>query len=120
MEPIQRIMIGAEVVRQAAPANRSLEHPAQRCPVDNAALDTEADDARAKLVHHDQNAMSSQARGTARRQASTQTRGAFLEDEDSFWTSSNVPGSRAWLSQRWWTSSSPPAGSARRCREPRI
>jgi hypothetical protein len=45
-----------------------LEHPAQHCPVDNAALDTEADDAPAKLVHHDQNPMSSQAGRLAMKQ----------------------------------------------------
>jgi hypothetical protein len=34
MESIQRVMIRAQVLRQPLPANRSLEHPAQRRAVD--------------------------------------------------------------------------------------
>ena len=61
-------MIGAEVLRQTMPANRVSEHPAQRSAIDDAALDAEADDAPAKLVHHDENPMSSQAGRLATKQ----------------------------------------------------
>jgi len=39
VESIQRIMIRAEIFGQTLPANRSMEHPAQRHPIDDAAVD---------------------------------------------------------------------------------
>jgi hypothetical protein len=68
MESIQGIMIGAELFRQAVPANRSLEHLAQRRAVDDAAVDAEANDTPAKLIHHHQNPMSSQGGRLATKQ----------------------------------------------------
>jgi hypothetical protein len=47
-----------------------LEHPAQRRTIDDTALDAEADDAPAKLVHHDQNPMGSHDRRFAQKQRS--------------------------------------------------
>src|SRR4030095_9483971 len=60
VETIQRVMIRAEVFWQALPANRSLKHPAQRHSINDAAVDTEPDDATRKLVHHNENPMCSQ------------------------------------------------------------
>ena len=45
--------LGAEVFRRTLPANRSLEHPAQRDAVNEAAVDAKSNDATRELVHHD-------------------------------------------------------------------
>jgi hypothetical protein len=68
MESIQRIMIGAEVFGRTAPASRSLEHPTQRCTVNDAAMDAIADDAPCELVHYEQNPIRSQGCGLAAKQ----------------------------------------------------
>ena len=60
VESIQRIMIRAEVFWQTVPANRSMEHPAQRHSINDAAVDAKPDDATRKLVHHNENPMGSQ------------------------------------------------------------
>ena len=60
VESIQRIMIRAEVFWQTVPANRSMEHPAQRHSINDAAVDAKPNDATRKLVHHNENPMCSQ------------------------------------------------------------
>ena len=52
-------------------ANGSLEHPAQRHSIHDAAVDAEADDAPSKLIHHHQNPMRSQDSGLAAKQIAT-------------------------------------------------
>jgi hypothetical protein len=52
-------------------ANRSLEHPAQRHSIHDAAVDAEVDDASSKLIHHDQNPMRCQGGGLASKQVAT-------------------------------------------------
>src|SRR5579863_6036194 len=71
MESVQRVVIRTEVLRKALAANRSLEHPAQRHSIHDAAVDAEADDAPSKLIHHDQNPMRSQGGGLAAKQVAT-------------------------------------------------
>jgi hypothetical protein len=60
VKSIQRIMIGAEVLRQIWTANCSLEHPAQRYSIHDAAMHAKADDSPRKLVHQNENPKSSQ------------------------------------------------------------
>jgi len=55
MKPIQRIVIGAQVLRQTCSSDRLLEHPAERQAIDDSALDAESDDSTCVLVHNDQN-----------------------------------------------------------------
>jgi len=60
VEPIQRIVVGTEILRTRLPANRVVEHAA-RCPtVNNSGVDTEADDPSCELVHDDQHPVCSQ------------------------------------------------------------
>src|SRR5206468_1394085 len=54
MKPIQRIVIGAEIFRQACTSDRLLEHPAERQAIDDSTLDPESDDSTCVLVHDDQ------------------------------------------------------------------
>src|SRR6516165_9259902 len=68
MEPIQRIMIRAQVFWQTLTANRSLKDPAQRLAVDYATVHAKPDDPTRKLVHHDQNPMRFQGCGFAAEQ----------------------------------------------------
>src|SRR3982751_3677721 len=63
VKSIQRIMIGAQVLRQTVPANRSLEHPAQRYSIHNSAMDPKADDSPRKLVHDNENPIGSRCNG---------------------------------------------------------
>jgi hypothetical protein len=65
VEPKQRIMVRAEVLGQTLPANRALEHPAQRRAVHAPAVDTKPNDATRELVHHNQDPMGSQGGGLA-------------------------------------------------------
>src|SRR3954467_13596448 len=60
VKSIQRIMIGAQVLRQILAANRSPEHPAQRYSIHDAAIDAKADKSPRKLVHHNENPICSQ------------------------------------------------------------
>ena len=55
VESIQRIMIRAEAFWQTVPANRSMEHPAQRHSINNAVVDAKPNEATRKLVHHNEN-----------------------------------------------------------------
>ena len=63
MESVQRIMVRAEVFRQGRRTDRSLEHSAQRCAVDDVGVQAKPDDTSGKLVHHHQYPMSSQRSG---------------------------------------------------------
>jgi hypothetical protein len=60
MEPIQGIIVCAEILRQRLPLNRSFEHPAQCHPLDYSALNSKPDDSPRELVHRNQNPMCSQ------------------------------------------------------------
>ena len=52
MEPIQRIMIRAEILREAVTVNRSTKHPTTRNAIHNAAVNTKPNDPPRTLVHH--------------------------------------------------------------------
>src|SRR5262249_46100448 len=65
VESIQGIMIRAEVFGPTLPANRGMEHPAQRRSSQDAAVNAKSDDAARKLVHHNENPMCSQGCGFA-------------------------------------------------------
>jgi len=54
MKPVQRIVIGAEVLRQTCASDRLLEHATECQAIDNSALDPESDDSACVLVHDDQ------------------------------------------------------------------
>src|SRR5215813_10078508 len=58
VEAIQRIMIRAQILRQAATSNRVIEHPAQSRIVYGSPVDPKPNDG--KLVHHDQDPMGCQ------------------------------------------------------------
>lgn len=81
MESIQRIMIRAEVFGQTVPANRSLEHPAQRHSIHDSGVDAKANDATGKLVHHHQNPMRSQGGGLAAKQIAAPQTGFGVAEE---------------------------------------
>src|SRR2546430_12454343 len=68
VESIQRIMIRAEIFGQTLPANRSIEHPAQRHPIDDAPNPITR---TRTLVHHDENPLCSQRGGFASEQIAT-------------------------------------------------
>ena len=54
MKPVQRIVIGADILRQTCTAYRLLEHSTECQAIDNSALDPESDDSPCVLVHDDQ------------------------------------------------------------------
>ena len=88
VESIQRIMIRAEIFGQTLPANRSMEHPAKRHPIDDAAVDAKPNHATRTLVHHDENPMCSQGGGFAAEQIATpQTILRVAEKREPGWTS---------------------------------
>ena len=60
VEAIQRIMIRAQILRQAATSNRVIEHRAQSRTVYCSPVDPKPNDAPRKLVHHDQDPMGGQ------------------------------------------------------------
>jgi hypothetical protein len=60
VEAIQGIMIGAEVFRRGLASSRSIEHPAQRHAINNAAMDGKPHDATRALVHHDEHPVCAQ------------------------------------------------------------
>src|SRR6516225_6824453 len=60
VEAIQRIMIRAQILRQAATSNRVIEHPAQSRTVYCSPVDPKPSDPPRKLVHHDQDPMGCQ------------------------------------------------------------
>jgi hypothetical protein len=87
MEPIQRIMIRAQVFWQTLTANRSLKDPAQRLAVDYATVHAKPDDPTRKLVHHDQNPMRFQGCGFAAEQiAAPQTVLCVAQKAEPGWT----------------------------------
>lgn len=53
MEPIQRMMVRADVCRRDVTAHRSIEHPAQRPTINHAALHAKAHNPTRAVVHHD-------------------------------------------------------------------
>src|SRR5271169_497917 len=55
MEPIERIIVGAQVLRQPAmPSNGAVEHPTEGDTIDLSRMDAEANDAARVLIHDDQ------------------------------------------------------------------
>jgi hypothetical protein len=55
MEPIERIIVGAQVLRQPAmPSNGAVEHPTECDTIDLSRMDAEANDAARVLIHDDQ------------------------------------------------------------------
>ena len=55
VEPIKRIVVGADVLRHPAlPSNGAVEHPAERDTIDSARMDAETNDAARILIHDDQ------------------------------------------------------------------
>src|SRR5438132_3877017 len=88
VESIERIMIRAEIFGQTLPANRSMEHPAQRHPIDDAAVDAKPNHATRTLVHYDENPMCSHCGGFAAEQIATpQTILRVAEKREPGWTS---------------------------------
>src|SRR5260370_13891591 len=88
VESIQRIMIRAEIFGQTLAPNRSMEHPAQRHSIDDAAVDAKSNHATRTLVHHDENPMCSQRGGFASEQiAAPQTILRVAEKGEPGWTS---------------------------------
>jgi len=63
MESIQGIVVSTEVVRRCLPASRSIEHPAQGRPINDAALNPKTNNATGELIHHDENPVRSQGCG---------------------------------------------------------
>jgi len=57
VEPIQRIVIRAEILRQAVTTNRSIKHSTQHRSVYDSAVNTKPNDLPRELVPHDQNPM---------------------------------------------------------------
>src|SRR5260370_36828385 len=55
MEPIERIIVGAQVLRQPAmPSNGAVEHPTECDTIDRAGMDAEPNDATRVLIHDHQ------------------------------------------------------------------
>jgi hypothetical protein len=55
MEPIERIIVGAQVLRQPAmPSNSAVEHPTEGDTIDLSRMDAEANDPARVLIHKDQ------------------------------------------------------------------
>ena len=80
-------MIRAEIFGQPLPANRSIEHPAQRHPIDDAVVDAKPNHATRTLVHHDENPICSQCGGFAAEQITTpQTILRVAEKREPGWT----------------------------------
>ena len=71
VEPIQRIMIRAEVFGQTLSPNRAMEHAAERHSVHGTAVDAKPDDATRELVHHNENPVGPQGGGFASEQIAT-------------------------------------------------
>jgi hypothetical protein len=55
MEPIERIIVGAQVLRQPAmPSNGAVEHPTEGDTIDLSRMDAEANDPARVLIHDHQ------------------------------------------------------------------
>jgi hypothetical protein len=59
MEPIERIIVGAQVLRQPAMPG-AVEHPTEGDTIDLSRMDAEANDPARVLIHDDQDPMGSQ------------------------------------------------------------
>ena len=56
VEPVERIIVGAEVVRHPAlPSNGAVEHPTQHRTIDRPRMDAEANDSARVLIQDHQN-----------------------------------------------------------------
>ena len=71
VEPIQRIMVRAEVCRRRVASSRSIEHPAQRHAIHDAAMHAKAHDATCALVHDDEHPVRAQHGGFATKPVET-------------------------------------------------
>ena len=71
VEPIQRIMIRAEIFRRGLASSRSIEHPAQPHAIHDAAMHAKAHDATRALVHHDEHPVCAQDGRFASKQIET-------------------------------------------------
>ena len=72
VEPIKRIMVGAEVFRhRAVPSKGSVEHPAECDTIDRSSLDAESNDPARVLIHDDENPVGPQRRRFAPEQVQT-------------------------------------------------
>jgi hypothetical protein len=71
VEPIQGIMVRTEVFRRGVASSRSIEHPAQRHAINDAAMHAKAHDATRALVHHDENPVCAQDDRFASKQIET-------------------------------------------------
>ena len=61
VEPIKRIVIGAEEVRHPAlPSNGAVEHPTKCDTIDHSRMDAEANDPARVLIHDHQDPVGSQ------------------------------------------------------------
>jgi hypothetical protein len=60
VEPIQGIMIRAEIFRCGLALSRSIEHPTQPDAINDAAVHAKAHDATRPLVHHDEHPVCAQ------------------------------------------------------------
>ena len=59
MKPIQRIMIGAEILRQCVRVSGPVEHPAQGYAIHNTAVNGKAHDPSRELIHNHQDPVGS-------------------------------------------------------------
>src|SRR5713101_6447760 len=71
VEPIQGIMVRAEVCRRGVAARRSIEHPAQPHAIHDAAVHAKAHDAPRTLVHHDEHPVRAEYSRFASKQVKT-------------------------------------------------
>jgi hypothetical protein len=71
VEPIQGIMVRADVCRRGLASSRSIEHPAQPEAIHVAAMHAKADDATCALIHHYENPMRAEHGRFATKQVET-------------------------------------------------
>ena len=61
VEPIERIIVGAQVLRQPAmPSNGAVEHPTEGDTIDRSRMDAETNNPARILIHDDQDPMGTQ------------------------------------------------------------
>ena len=77
----QRVMVGAEVGRDALSGDGVVEHSAQRYPIYRTCLNAEADDPASELIHHDEDPMRPQHDGFAPEQINTPQAVFHVPDE---------------------------------------
>jgi hypothetical protein len=88
VEPIQRVMVRADIDWRGVATRRSIEHSAERDTVDHAAMDAEAHNATRVVVHHDEHPMRPQDRRFAPKQVEApQTVLRVTEDREPGWAS---------------------------------